>query len=136
MPHTAGLFNGNMPPRMDIPPVRTDVQERLCQKVADKAKAAADKAKAAAEEASVGARAAWHGLGARDAAHRSAEMFPMSTTELMTLLNSDVDKEKTLAEVYEQCGLGPPIENPLRHMRPGTAEWAKLSPDDKKKAEG
>ena len=60
----------------------------------------------------------------------------MSTTELKTLLNSDVDKEKTLAEVYEQCGLGPPIENPLRHMRPGTAEWAKLSPDDKKKAEG
>ena len=124
------------PPGMDIPPVRADVLERLCQKVADKAKAAADKAKSDADEASDGARAAWHGLGARDAAHRSAEMFPMSTTELKTLLTSDVDKEKTLAEVFEQCGLGQPIENPLRHMRPGTTEWAKLSSDDKKKAEG
>ena len=54
MPHTTGLFNGRMPPRMDIPPVRTDVQERLRQKVADKAKAAADKAKAVADKAKYG----------------------------------------------------------------------------------
>ena len=45
-----------MPPRMDIPPVRPGVQERLCQKVANRA-AAADKAKSDADEASVGARA-------------------------------------------------------------------------------
>ena len=41
-----------MPPGMDIPPVRADVRERLRQKVADKAKAAADKAKSDVDEAS------------------------------------------------------------------------------------
>ena len=41
-----------IPPGMDIPPVRADVRERLRQKVADKAKAAADKAKSDVDEAS------------------------------------------------------------------------------------
>ena len=107
-----------MPPPQNVaeragPPVRADVHERLRRKVADKAMAAADKAKAAAEEASVGARAARHELGTRDAAMRSAQMFPMKTPEVKTLVNSGFDMQKTIAEVFEQCGMGPPIENPL-----------------------
>ena len=40
-----------MPPGMDIQPVRADVRERLHQKLADKAKAAAGKAKSDVDEA-------------------------------------------------------------------------------------
>ena len=40
-----------MPPGMDMQPVRADVRERLRQKLADKATAAADKATAAAVKA-------------------------------------------------------------------------------------
>ena len=41
-----------MPPGMNMQPVRADVRERLRQKLADKAKAAAGKAKSDVDEAS------------------------------------------------------------------------------------
>ena len=88
---------------MDIPPVRSDVQERLRQRLANR----------------------------RSEEMRASELA--APTEKANI-NSDIDMEKTLAEVFEQCGFGAPIENPLRHMKPGTAEWERLLVDDKNKA--
>ena len=65
---------------------------------------------------------------------RASELAAPTEKADSSKINSDVDMEKTLAEVFEQCGFGPPIENPLRHMKPGTAEWERLPADDKKKA--